>query len=487
MPPIEKPETEQNGVPPSKPLRKRLISGAFWSVVGRVGSIGALFLSHVLLARELPKQDYAAYLIVATTVTLFSLLVTLGTPQVLIRSLRQDRRTSAQIRDTIRTVLRLVLMNCGLVICLFAIAIQFLPDEPQWSGLREHTVLVLLWFSLSAFCYLLSSALQGLDDFRSSVLVGARNGGVIPNVMFLISILIVSKYSSLDLSSALLFQVIFFALSLGIAIGAVVYQSTLSSERETEVGAAEGTQEDTQGSKLTDAVTCHDSTWFFRESWPILLTQVIAMSIVELDIYWVAAYASESELADYGAAKRLVMLVSAPLLMAAIALGPFVSELFNSGQLKRLERILRGSATVVGLPCLFVLVLFLAVPQTIIDWTFGESFSGAALPLRILTLGQIVFVASGCNGLTLTMTGHQRHLLACSMLTLVLYCLLAPAAISWWGAVGAAIVGSTLFTFQNIIVSVVVKLKVGIWTAVSPAPDVVRDSLNSLLRPKRMS
>jgi len=478
MPPIEKPETEQDEVPPSKPLRKRLISGAFWSVVGRVGSIGALFFSHVFLARELPKQDYAAYLIVATTVTLCSLLVTFGTPQVLIRSLRGGHRTSTHIRDTIRAVLRLVLMNCGLVIGLFAFVLQFLSDEPQWSGLHEHAVLVSLWFSLSAFCYLLSSALQGLDDFRSSVLVGARNGGVIPNVLFLISILIANNYSSLDLGSALLFQVIFFALSLGFAIGAVIYRSAMSTDKDTK--------EDTLAFKDTDAGTHHDSAWFFRESWPILFTQIIAMSLLELDVFWVAAYASESDIANYGAAKKLVMLVSAPLLMTAIALGPFVSELFNSGQLKRLERILRGSATVVGLPCLFALVLFLAVPQTIIEWSFGEPFLDAALPLRILTLGQIVFVASGCNGLTLTMTGHQRYLLACSMLSLVLYCLLAPAAISGWGAVGAAIVGSALLTFQNIIVSVVVKLKVGIWTAASPSPEIVRTSLNSLLRPKRM-
>jgi O-antigen/teichoic acid export membrane protein len=171
--------------------------------------------------------------------------------------------------------------------------------------------------------------------------------------------------------------------------------------------------------------------------------------------------------------------------MLNVVLAPFVAELSSSQQTKRLERVLRGAATLVGLPSLVALLLMLLIPGLVIDWTYGESFRGAALPLSILAFGQFVFVASGANAMTLTMTGHQRVLMASSMLTLTIYCLVAPWAISQGGIVGGAAVGSILLATQNILVTILVKSRIGIWTTVSTSPAAVKDAWRGIVRSRR--
>src|SRR5262245_1803642 len=74
--------TGQNAATPSsappRSLSHRVLSGGAWSMAGRVGSMGSLFLLNVVLARALSKQEYSAFLTAASAVPFLSMLATLG-------------------------------------------------------------------------------------------------------------------------------------------------------------------------------------------------------------------------------------------------------------------------------------------------------------------------------------------------------------------------------------------------------------------------
>ncbi|MBX3426436.1 MAG: polysaccharide biosynthesis C-terminal domain-containing protein [Pirellulales bacterium] len=351
---------------------------------------------------------------------------------------------------------------------LFAIAWR-LPAAEKWDALRSSTGMVAAWFSCAAASLVIATILQGLDDFRAAALVGGRNGGIVSNGLMLATVAALAWFDAVSVERLLLLHCL--AAAVGTFLGAAIVKMrirTLPQSPGNEPVLSDGAE-------LTQA-------WFFRESLPNLFNQLIALAITEFDVLWVGVFADEAAIADYGVARRLTLFVTAPLLLASVALAPFVAELHSQGQRARLERMLRGTATLLAAPSLLGLVGLLLAPETIIRWTFGDAYVAAGAAMQILSVGCIVFVLSGSNGLTMTMTGRQRELLVCSILSFVLYLLtLAILLRAGWGAEGAAWAFTLQMVLQNTAMTLLVKRLVGVWTIPFTSIATIRQELGMMI------
>jgi O-antigen/teichoic acid export membrane protein len=463
-------ETARAGSEHPRPkLSHRILRGGAWSVLGRVGSMGCFFLTQVLVAR-FAATEYAAFLAATSLVPLLAMLATMGVPFTLVRALRGQTGAAPNEAVVFRGALTLTVVGCvatGLVYCLAA---PLLPDGPKWFVLRELPGQTTAWFALSALCFVCASFLQGVDDFRNSMLVGARNGGLIPNGLTTAAVAALAALSALSLSAIVLAHALTFAAAL--VFGLAVIGGQLRRKSGT------GVAPESEG-RLTPS---YSARWFFLESWPNLFNQVIAVALVELDLLWIVYLADEQTVASYGVGRTLRLLVSAPLLVASVALAPFVAELFAKGDNARLERMLRGTATLLAAPSLVALVALLAFPEAIIQLTVGAQYLDAALAVRIASLGCIVYVLSGNNGLTLTMTGRHRDLLVCSVVSLGLYLLISPTMVARYGVTGAATAFAIQMAFQNVITTLRVKQTTGMWTIPLCSPAAVREEYVRLRR-----
>ncbi|MCH2113939.1 MAG: oligosaccharide flippase family protein [Pirellulales bacterium] len=452
---------------PEQTMHRRLSSAAGWSMLGRVFSVGSLLLSTALLGRSLSKQEFTAYILVAVVVNFSTIFVTFGTTQHLIRAIKRK----ANVRDALKSCLKIVAVFSLLAAIAVLVGARYLGPEPKWTGLCEHGMWMPVWFALSAICLVAASALQGMDDFRSAALVGARNGGLIPNVLFLACLYVGFHWESLDLGSTIAMRALVQVVTLIFAI-----RFTAKNVRRHQIAVQQDVA-DQEGSLQPT------TNWFLREGWYSMITQFVVLSLAELDILLVGILvAQDAEIADYGAAKSLISVVRAPLLMAGVIVGPFIAELYYSKQLERLSKLLRGVATLIGIPALLVLTLFLFFPTQIMSMAFGDAFAEAGRLLRVLALGQIVFILTGCKGQTLTMTGHQRELMGCSLLVLVVYGILAPWAIGHWGVVGGAWVNAVLIASLNLFAMIMVQIKVHIWTTPSFSYAALREAVLSIVR-----
>lgn len=450
-----------------KSMRSRLTSAATWSVVGRVLSMGTFFGSHFLLGRVLLKSDYAAYVMVSVVASMSTVLLTFGTPQILIRAIRHN----ANVTQAVLSCLRLVLILIGIATVVLLIASGYLGEERKWIGLRDYKLWVILWLSCSALCLIASSTLQAVDDFRSAVLVGARNGGLLPNVLFFVLLFIGSRFEWLELGNVIALRALLQLVTLLIAATFISksVRRYLANKPPGPSDAVEDTPDPTM-------------VWFLLESWYTVVTQMVVLGMAEFDVLLVGSYVDDETAADYGVAKTLIALVKSPLLIAELFVGPFIAELCYLKQKASLESLLRGVATLIGLPALFALAVFMFFPEFVLNWTYGATFEGAIPLLQILALGQIVSVFTGCNGQALVMSGYQRELMGCSLFMLVIYILLAPWAIGNWGAIGGAWLNAALVAALNLIVTVMVKIKVDIWTTASPSYSALKYSLSRVLR-----
>ena len=98
-----------------------------------------------------------------------------------------------------------------------------------------------------------------------------------------------------------------------------------------------------------------------------------------------------------------------------------------------------------------LLVPLLVPPARLLEWTFGEPFRAAALPLVVLTVASIANVASGLCGTALTMSHHEGTVAGVQAGSVLLRIVLGTAAALTFGLVGLAVVASAITVLTYVV------------------------------------
>jgi len=454
------------------------VSAGIWSLVGRFAAIGLFFVTDMVLARGLTKADWGAFYLVTQTTIFLGALASLGTPQILSRTIRQTLHGPhpEQVRNVIRTCSRLLILGCLAVAVLFYIVAPYVGEQsPQWAPFRDDRLGIIAWACLSTACLNAAYTLQALDDFRTATLVASRRGGVLPNLLFVLFSLGMWRMGAINTTSLIFAQVLFQVIALLVALRAIDRQLGVLVPPSAVHGDA-GRQ---------PAEPDKSYAWYLKEGLPFLVVMLIGMAMDELDGLWVGQLVDDTATANYGAAKRLVRLMTMPYVMFGLSLAPFVAELLAKNEHARLERILRAAATLVSLPMLAALAVYLLTPQIILTLAFGAPYRDAAPVLQWLTIGSMLIVVTGHSTQVLLMAGRQTTLMYCSVGALIVYAGALYPTVRSFGVVGAAALQSISFGLLACLVMVLAKRQVGIWTIASWRPSEVAAACKALLGAKR--
>jgi O-antigen/teichoic acid export membrane protein len=364
---------------------------------------------------------------------------------------------------------RLFLLASLIITICFLGGVRFLDDQEKWRGIRDYGLLVAGWFSVSALCQALAADLQGFDEFRASALVGARNGGIIANCLFLSGVALAIFTGTLSLHFGLGLQLATNTLAAVWAwkkLDGVVSRRRLDSPRDDQMPSP----------------AFFSFRWFFAQCWPLLIIQLTSLGIQQVDVLMVGWLCEEKSIATYGVIARIGEILAAAQLLSTTIAAPFISELYAKGQLPKLEKMLRGIASFVAIPTLATSVLFLAAPALALKWVFGPSFVDGAMTLQIVTLGSTVATLTGLNALTMMMVGQHRQLLWMSICANVVYLGLAPVLIRYWGIQGAAAATAIVFGVYNMAVTLRIRTTLGIWTVPSFTPQAYAFALRQVFQ-----
>ena len=379
---------------------------------------------------------------------------------------------AAAARSALSSCVTMVVVMGGIGLVGLTVATDFVPSVPKWRGVRDFTLLIASWGGLSAVCLLAASSLQALDDFRSAALVGARKGGVLANGLFFVLLLVAHRLGHLELGAAIGLQVVLNLIAL--ALGILLVRKRLE-ERQWPARSP-----DDDGPGVQSARSRHDVGWFFRESWPNFVVQMASITTLELQIILLGFFTSERAHADYSAVLYLVGLVNAFHALATSAIAPFVAELHTAGNVDKLERLLRGSATLVAIPTLAASLLFILFPEYLLTTAFTPDFANGAWALRIISIGGVIAVLSGSNGLVLVMSGQQRLLMRYSLAASITFVVAVIPATRHFGINGAATAVSVVFGVYNVWITLLVKSRIGVWTIPTFSPKSLWTTLRAL-------
>ncbi len=183
-----------------------------------------------------------------------------------------------------------------------------------------------------------------------------------------------------------------------------------------------------------------------RSGIPILQSELLLVNAVTM--LMLGAINAPAAVAIYGVAFQTAKPMRYIMMAVNSIAGPKFAALHGMGEGNALNRTARGSAllmTVVAVPMLLVLILF---PEWIMG-LFGSEFVAGAGVLRILAITQFIAVMSGSIGSLLVMSGHERLLRNNSAAAFVMAILLNLVLIPEFGAMGAAISAAAAIVLRN--------------------------------------
>ena len=165
----------------------------------------------------------------------------------------------------------------------------------------------------------------------------------------------------------------------------------------------------------------------------------------------------------FGVANRTAACTNFILIAINSIASPKFAALYKQGDIEALGKMAQHSARLITLLALPVLILFLLAPERVMK-LFGPQFSGDAIVLSILAVGQFVNVATGSVQVILVMCGYERLLRNVTVLCVIIQVVLSLVLVPLWGVVGAAVADASMKIFQNILAASLVRQILGVWT-----------------------
>jgi O-antigen/teichoic acid export membrane protein len=417
--------------PAAAPLTRRLVRGGGWALLARAVALPIGLLQAMLLTRILTPTEVGAYFLAISLIGVLAILAQVGMSRPMVKlvasALATDRPQAA--RHAIRVAL-LVTLTSGILLALALAAglgealSAILDDGVALRGVLPIIAVMVLAFALID---VVAETLRGFHDLRAASAFGDYLAQRAALMLVLGTIWLVGWPA--DLTTVLVAALAAAVLMLLLALGQLRRQLA-------KIGR-------------------HGARWSTPEvlghGLPFLLVRLNFWFSAGADLWVLGMFRPPEEVAVYGAASRLAMIVGTPLAVSNAVLAPIIAELHSRGERARLERVLRAAATLGALPALLLAALFFALGDRILSISFTEAYAEGRLVVVTLAIGHLVNVLFGSCALALIMTGHQRDVVVTSALaglvTVVAFYLVAPT----YGAAGVALVGALALILYNVV------------------------------------
>ena len=439
-------------------LKRRLLSGGAWAFGGKVLVALTGLISSALLARLLTPQALGTYFLAYSILSVGTSLGQLGLTGTVVRLVAEGMGLNlfGRVRRVISVVLgvgTLGTLGVGSAYLLFGDDLAMIVFNAP--ALAAITGLVAGWIMVGTLHGLLGETFRGFHDVRLATILGGQTTGVATGAAT-VALLTASLFLLwLVNGQATLATVVLLAICSGavntLVAGWLLHRKVTRLPRQ----APDGGREADPKKVLREVVSI---------SLPLLVIALVMMIRTTGDIWTLGAFLPQRELALYGAANRLVGMVTMPLAIVTAIAPPLIAEMYSQGRREDLEHALRGMATLTGIPAWLASMgcIFFAGP--ILGLVYGNYYREGAVVLALLSIGLFASVCAGSCGIVLAYTGHQKTLMVITVAISIATLIAMLAAVEPYGIVGVAMAKTIGQILQNGIVLLVVKQKTGMWT-----------------------
>jgi|GEM_PF-619691 len=427
------------------PHRRRLMSGAAWSLGMRIlASIVSVAVSG-LIARLLSPDEMGTYFLMFSVVMVAIIFSQLGFNRAAVRAVAQSivMGKQAHAYHAIVAVLKHGVVGAVVVGGLIYAGVgQWLADTLFDSSLMAASATLLaLWVMVITLQSLLQEIFRGFSDIRAA----AAFGNFIPLALTALMLwwLLESQGHS-DLQQVLWVTVIASAITILLA-GLILLPRVRALRADGE--------DDTPVEPL-------------RIAWPLIFSSLLFVLLQRADVWLMGMFRPDDEVALYGAAARLILLINMPMTILGAVIPPIIAELYAKDEKQQIQRLMRFTATVSAIPSTVLLAVYLFYGDWVLERVFGEFYAGAQWVLVILSLGQLGNVWAGGTYHLMLMAGRDRALMVTNIVCLTVAIGGSYFSVDHFGMLGVACAFAGAVLLRNLIMPIYCYQQFGIKTYV---------------------
>lgn len=405
------------GLDEEQGMQRHLSRGSFWTLVIHFGHMALVFLTAYLLTRWLGAEEYGRYTYVYTWLLVLVTAGSIGADDLLLKELPTYRANGrpAHARGLILHTFRWTLL-ANLILALLFAALLYSGLWPKLSAYRSLFYLLLPVLPLYALTHWAMAGLRA----EQHLITAQWPEKIARPLLFLALIgawaLWVGSSPTADTALSLL------AFCLGLI--ALLYLGLFRDRVwRTFSGAGPARQE--------IAVWRGQLLFFF-------LLPLLNILNTRLDILLLGHFTDDTTVGIYSIAAKLSDIIPFSLILFQNVFSPLYARYHSTGQLQRLQALLRRGVRLSLLLALPIALALLLGGRYILGW-FGPEFPAGYGVLLILSPAQLVFMAIGPLAFLLMMIGQGRATFRIMAAGLALTAGLQALLIPWLGMEGAAI------------------------------------------------
>jgi O-antigen/teichoic acid export membrane protein len=437
-------------------LRRRLSFGGASSFGGKTIAVLATLASNALLARLLSPHELGVYFIASSVVLFGSQLGALGLERVAVRFVAESLGLEefGRTRRIISLVFKLGVLS-SLCAALIYLGLGQVLGRTVFSSpeLAAVTGLIAGWLALMALSRLFIETFRGFQEFLvASLLDGAISGVLLCTCLGLLW--------SLDRRASSLSTVV--VLTIACVLASIIFASWRLYGKTQRLPQ--------QPVRPKTGLTQLSVRGVLRVALPLWITNLIIFTTLEQaypHLWILGAYRQPAEVALYGAAMKLMLIVSMPSIIVNSVLAPLIAEMYAQERKEKLESVLRSTTALVTVPAFLVSIAFALFGGPILGLVFGSEYRAGALLLVLLSVGQLGIVWAGPCVTTLMMTGHQTRMMLVASASAVVALVGSMMVAGQYGATGVAVVASIGMVLQSVLMWLTTKATTGLWTHAS--------------------
>ena len=434
---IDRRDDAEDGVAGSpRIVFRHLLRSASGTAVLQAVSSGAGFVTALLLARFLGREDYGLYAFSFAWAGLLAVLATIGVDRFLVRGIAvyEVQKKWQLMKGLLQRSNQLVLLTSMTIAvggCVVAIA---------WlsPSLRGPFCVAMLLVPLTALTLLRQGAMQAFGQ----VVTGQLPEYLIRPLLILGGIGLLRLLTPDILTPTAALGVSVAAAATAFIVGTAWLLRALPPDLR-QVRPAYATREWVRASLPMMLIT---GAWILNTYIGTLVTGTLK---------------GPSDAGVYNVVQTGASVVVLFLVAANMPLAPAVARLQAIGDRRQLEHLTERMAWtgfLMSAPVCAALAIF---PDFFLG-IFGDDFRTGATALTIVALGQLVNAAAGPSGTVLIMTGHERIAVravgAGALVNLVLAIVLVPLL----GVTGAAIAFASSLVMWNVALVLIARRRLGV-------------------------
>ena len=389
-----------------KKLRKNILKGSAATTIGTISANLFNFLTVMVLARYVSKDDLGIYVLIIVISNMFNLLGGFGLDLTLVKFIASKKEGENQ--NILIPVLNISVIGSLLISIVFIVTgryIMHLFDD----RIYHYIWYILAIFTLANYRDLFYKLMQGLNQFKQYSIVNVSSSAF--RIFVLVIFLLVTK---IDIRVLLIIEIL-------CTLQPLVHQLFVIQFKKY----------------MRIKPTWETYKKIIGFSFPLYLHDLVDFLTGRMNIFIIAAYLNLASIANFDIARKAPIALSKMFGSFIIVYFPNLSALFSEGNKKTAVGLIEKSIGIFSISMVFLVSFSFLFRNELTVLLFSPRYAGVSLAFALLMLN---FLMSGLNslmGYAFTSAGHSSVPVRISSVGAVISIGLAFLFVPIYGYMGA--------------------------------------------------